>query len=132
MEMLETISGLVARTGHVFIATADSDGLPHLASARRVRVEPAGRLWVAEWFCPGTMANLEHNRHISLVAWDHTADVGYQVLGQVEDIREVAMLDGFTPGEAEMPPTPQVEWGLVVRVDSVLRFQQAPHTDVPL
>jgi general stress protein 26 len=131
MDILEKIADLVARTGHVFIATADGDGLPHLAAARRLRATPDGRLWVTEWFCPGTMANLEHNRRISLVVWDHTSDVGYQILGQVEDIREMAVLDGFTPAES-MHSTPQVAWELVVRVDSTLSFRQAPHTDRPL
>lgn len=128
---LNEIIRLSARTGYVLVATAGPDGLPHVASARRIEAGPEGRLRVAEWFCPGTMANLEHNRRVSLVVWDQVSDFGYQVLGEVEEVRELAMLDGIAPGQASLPAVPQVERELIVRVSQVLDYQQAPHTDEP-
>jgi hypothetical protein len=123
---------LGASAGHVIVATAAPDGLPHVASARQIDSMPDGRLRVTEWFCPGTMANLQHNRSVSLVVWDSVADAGYQVLGEVEEVRDLAILDGVAAGPAPLPAVPQVERELILRVSQVLEFRQAPHTDVPV
>jgi hypothetical protein len=129
---LSEIIRLETKTGYTVVATAGPEGSPHVASARRLEAAPGGRLRVAEWFCPGTMANLAHNRRLSLVVWDSVADAGYQVLGEVEDIRDLSVLDGFMPGEAQMPSIPQIERELIVHVDQILDFRQAPHTDEPV
>ncbi len=128
-QTLDDIVTLAGRVGYVFVATADAGGLPHLASARRLRRTSDGRLGVAEWFCPGTMANLEDNRRVALVAWEAESDTGYQALGRVEAVNELAILDGFTPADREASPQMQSEWELLVAVDEVLAFSQAPHTD---
>jgi predicted pyridoxine 5'-phosphate oxidase superfamily flavin-nucleotide-binding protein len=112
------------------VATADADGTPHLASAARVRLEPDGRVSVAEWFCPATVANLAQNPRVAIVAWDPQTDTGHQIVGDVEALRELAVLDGDLPGE-EKEPAPQVEHELLVRVRDVLAFRRAPHTDLP-
>jgi len=129
---LSQITHLSARTGYALVATAGPDGVPHVASARRLDALPEGYLAVAEWFCPGTMANLQHNRSVSLVVWDSGTDTGYQVLGEVEEIRELSVLDGIAPGEAPLPVVPQIERELIVRVSQILSFRQAPHTDEPV
>ena len=40
------------------------------------------------------------------------------------------MLDGYVPGEDDKPPLPQVERELFLRVDRILAFTAAPHSDV--
>jgi len=87
------------------------------------------RVHVAAWFCPGTVANLEENRRISLVVWDPLRDLGYQLLGETEKVEELAMMDGYAPGEEKNPPLPQVERQLTVRVDKITDFRHAPHSD---
>ena len=85
---------------------------------------------VAAWFCPGTVDNLRQNRKISLVVWDAAADIGYQLLGEVEKVEELSVLDGYVPGEEEKPPLPQVERQLLVRLEKIIDFSHAPHSDV--
>lgn len=127
--ILERAVDLGRRLGHIFIATTDDNGMPHLAAARAIDMEPEGRISVSEWFCPGTIGNLQQNKRISLVVWDSIGDVGYQLLGEMEKVRDLAFLDGFTREETGSLPPPNVERQLIVRVEKVLRFTQAPHSD---
>ncbi|MFB0536545.1 MAG: pyridoxamine 5'-phosphate oxidase family protein [Anaerolineae bacterium] len=121
---------LAEKLRHVFVATADTTGLPHVASAGKLTSAPDGRLVLADWFCPGTVSNLQQTPRIAVVVWDPTADTGYQLLGEVEEVRELSILDGYVPGEEDKPPLPQLERELLVRVDEILAFSHAPHGDV--
>jgi hypothetical protein len=51
------------------------------------------------------------------------------VLGEVEEIREKANLNGFLPETDDLSSLPQVERELLVRSKGVLLFCHAPHTD---
>jgi hypothetical protein len=115
------------RMKHVFVATADSHGLPHLAAAGTIRLLSENRIAVEAWFCPGTIQNLYNNPKISVVTWDPEIDIGHQILGEVEKIEEIAMMDGFFPDSKTQ--TPQSERKLIIRVDEVLAFSHAPHSD---
>ena len=75
------------------------------------------------------MANVSENRQISLVVWDPAQDKGHQMLGEVEEVRDLAVLDGQVCPEVEKRSPVQVQRALVVRVERVLAFTQAPHTD---
>jgi hypothetical protein len=55
--------------------------------------------------------------------------VGYQVLGEVEEIQERASLNSFMPETDDAYSLPQVERELLVRAKEVLLFCHAPHTD---
>ena len=120
---------LARAVGHIFIATADREGRPHLGAAAELRLLDQGRLGVSAWFCPGTLRNLQDNPRLSLAIWDPLTDEGYQLLGRMEQIEETAIMDGYLPGEAQ-PPMPQVQRLLVIAVESVLHFSQAPHSDI--
>ena len=114
---------------HVFVATADKRGMPHVAAAGQIGVLPEGRVTVAAWFCPGTVTNLTQNKNVAIVIWDESADTGYQLLGEVADIEERAFMDGYAPELEGQPPSPQVERRLLIQVDKVLSFTHAPHSD---
>jgi hypothetical protein len=129
-EAIRKAVALTERVGHVFVATANGEGVPHLAAAGELEIRPDGSVVVTEWFCPRTMDNLQGNRRVALVAWDSQSDSGYQLVGEVEAVNDLAMLDGYAGGEAPRAQ-PQVEWELVVRVDEALDFSQGPHSDEP-
>jgi len=128
---LKEAAQLARKLGHIFVATADERGRPHVAAAAGFAAPAPDRVKVSAWFCPGTVNNLAVNRQIALVVWDPGPDIGYQLCGEMEKMEEIAVLDGYG-GEAEMrgKPVPQVERQIVVRVDRVLAFTHAPHTDV--
>ena len=129
-EMLEEAVSLADEMGYVFVATTNEDGLPHMASAGKLTLDPQKHVVLAEWFCPRTVSNVKENQQISLVVWDADGDTGYQPLGDVQDMREVAMLDGYAP-EEEGTHLPQVERELLIEARQVLSFSQGPHTDTP-
>ncbi len=128
-KVLQQAVSLAQKMKNVFVVTSDRSGLPHMAAAGKLAYSADNRVEVAAWFCPGTVANLEENRRISLVVWDPLRDLGYQLLGEAEKVEELAMMDGYVLGEGENPPLPQVERQLTVRVDKITDFRHAPHSD---
>ncbi len=127
---LNTAVELAEKLEHVFVATADSSGMPHVAAAAKISQTSEDQITVAAWFCPGTLDNLKNNSRISLVVWDAPVDKGYQLLGQVEKVEEIAMMNGYSPEIDETTVMPQVENRLLVRVDKVIAFSHAPHSDL--
>ncbi len=110
-----------------YIASADSQGMPHLTIGRVEAADAAG-LQVSGWFCPRTVANLEENAFLSVaVRQEHE---GYQLLGRVESKTMDAVLDGYATGEKE--GIPQVRYRLKIQVDEVLEMGDKPHADAPV
>ncbi len=129
-ELLEKAVQLATKVGYVFIATADTNKWPHVAVARTLALNEEGRISVNEWFCPGTMSNLQSNSHVSIVVWDENSDMGYQLLGETEHVMDIGMIDGYTPQMRSQWPLPQVESQVVIHVSKVTDFKRAPHSDV--
>jgi hypothetical protein len=129
-ESLNAAVELAEKLEHVFVATADSSGMPHVAAATKLNQTSKDHVAVTAWFCPGTVANLSENRRISMVVWDAPSDKGYQLLGLVKKIEEVAMMNGYSPEIDEATVMPQVKNRLLVRVDKVISFSHAPHSDL--
>jgi len=128
-EMLKKVMALSAKVGYIFIATANGKGLPHISCARRMELISKDKIAVTEWFCPGTVSNLNENSRVALVVWDNWADAGYQLLGKSQKIEDIAVLDGYTAEENRKSPLPQVERKLSVKVDTIIEFKCAPHSD---
>lgn len=131
-EIIQAALALGQKVGHVFVATADSEGFPHVAAAGRLYFGSDEILVVAAWFCPGTIENLQHNPRISLVVWDTDTDTGYQLIGNVEKVEETAIMNGYSPELENLGPSPQVERQLFVKVNKVMGFTHAPHSDLDM
>ncbi len=130
-EILTKAVELAGKIGHVLVATVGADGMPHIAAAGQV-AQAAGRLEVTAWFCPVTVVNLQGSPTVAVVVWDPGRDLGYQLLGRAEEVSEVAQLDGYLPALEEHHPQPQVERKLVIKVERILDFRHAPHSDSEL
>ena len=128
-ERLKQALALAATVKTVRVATANADGRPHVAVAGKIEALPGGRVAVSEWFCPGTVSNLERNPRIALVLWDPAEDAGYQLIGEVEEVEESAFLNGYLPEGEGARPVPQTRRRLTVRVTGIFAFSRAPHTD---
>lgn len=129
-EKLEEIVRLAEKVEHVLVATSDPGGMPHVTAAGKLELAPQGRVTVTEWFCPGTVANLHTNKCISVVVWAKDSDSGYQLLGRLDKIKDLGVLDGYAPGLEGDPPLPQVEKQLLIEVEKVIEFKLGPHSDV--
>ena len=129
-DVIEKVLEMAGHLKHVYLATADEEGLPHLGVAGRLEVTPEGDFAVSEWFCPGTLSNAQANPRVSLVVWRPDIDSGYQILGEIIEIRELAMLNGYSREQGGGNRIPQVERQLVIRAEKVMAFQHAPHSDL--
>lgn len=125
----ETV-GLAEKLRHIFVATADKEGLPHIAAAGKIMLNPDGTIAVTSWFCPASVSNLQENRQISLVVWDKDEDKGFQLLGEVKDMVEMGVLNGFAPEVELKSILPQVQRQLLIEVKKVIEFKHAPHSDI--
>jgi predicted pyridoxine 5'-phosphate oxidase superfamily flavin-nucleotide-binding protein len=113
------------------VATADEKGLPHMAASSKIEAEGYPRIAISEWFCPGTLSNLQVNPRITIVVWDPESDTGFQLMGESEGIQETAVMNGLLAGpEEKEPPLPQVQRKILVRVQKIVRFCHAPHSDL--
>lgn len=112
---------------YLLVATVNAQGTPHLATAERITLEDRDRVAVTAWFCPQTAENVQANPAISVAVWDSDRDLGFQLVGEVEKVVDLAMLDGFIPEETAV--FPQIERKLVIRVRHILDFSHAPHSD---
>ncbi len=129
-DILEKAVNLAKTARHVLIATADDNGLPHVTAAGKLDAAGDSAVAVTEWFCPGTVANLQKNRNMSIVVWTGKLETGYQLLGQLDGVRDIGILDGYSAKVEEQHPMPQIEKRLLVKVDKILEFRLGPHTDV--
>ena len=129
VESIENAVSLADKVEHVFVATADDRGMPHIAVAGTITHIGGARLGVSSWFCPTTLSNLQANHHISVVVWDRNNDAGYQLVGESEEIVDLVMMDGYTPS-GEEKSIPQVEREIIVRVTKIIDFMQTLHSDM--
>ncbi|MCE5279727.1 MAG: pyridoxamine 5'-phosphate oxidase family protein [Planctomycetaceae bacterium] len=129
-QLFEQARELAAKTDFVIVATASDLGQPHIASAGGATFRDGGTIDIIEWFCPGTVQNLTVNKRLAAVVWDRAADVGFQLLGEVEGIEAYDVMDGYDPAAEPVPAMPQVQRRVVVRVTQVLRFAHGPHSDL--
>ncbi len=129
IESIKEAVDLGKRMKHVYVATADSSGFPHLATAGSIEMVSDDQIAVEEWFCPCTAKNVRENPLVSVVSWDSANDVGFQILGNVEKTEEIAIMNGFSPEIEKGPQMPQSESRLLVRVREVLAFSRRPHSD---
>ena len=127
---IEAAVSLAQKLGYLLVATSDARGLPHVAAATKITLgKGKGRVGVETWFCPGTMANLGKNPLLSLVIWDPNTDQGHQLLGRVEKVEDLTLLDGYTSQPQGRGGWPQAERRLSIQVEKTLRFQRSRHTD---
>jgi uncharacterized protein len=129
VETIKKAVSLADKLEHVFVATADEKGMPHVAVAGTVTYMGGAHVSVSSWFCPTTLSNLQMNHHISVVVWDRGKDAGYQLIGESEKIVDLAIMDGYTPSKDEKA-IPQVEREIIVRVIKVIDFMQTLHSDM--
>lgn len=120
---------MAGKLGHLMVATVGPGGMPHVAAAGEIS-QNGERIEVTAWFCPTTVENLRTSRAVSLVIWDPLVDQGYQLLGQADQVIEIAQLDGYQPEIESHWPQPQVERKLVIEVTDILEFRHAPHSDI--
>lgn len=132
IEMLRETVRLAQAAGFVMIATANEQGMPHITAAGRLELidENEADIAVTEWFCPGTVSNLQKNKHVSIVVWTKKLETGFQLLGQLTGVRDIGILDGYSPKREGQHPLPQVEKRLLIKVEKILEFRLGPHSDV--
>lgn len=129
VETIKKAVSLADKLEHVFVATADDKGMPHVAVAGKVAFMGGTHVAVSSWFCPTTLSNLQINHHICIVVWDRDKDAGYQLIGESEKITGLAMMDGYTPSKEEKA-IPQVERQIIIRVIKIIDFMQTLHSDM--
>ncbi len=126
-ESLAKLMQLAGTVRHLLVATANEGGVPHLATAEHITLEDWDLVSITAWFCPQTAKNVQTNPAIAVVVWDRDRDLGFQLVGEVEQVVETTMPDGYIPGETVVYS--QIERKLMIRVRQILDFSQGSHSD---
>ena len=130
-ELLKKSVELSEKTRHVFIASVDAEGVPHIAASKNLSLASGNKAVLTEWFCPGTMANLlGENHNLAIVVWDSKTDSGYQLIGEAEKEEDTAYLDGYAPDVKKRDMVPQIQRRVTVRINKIMDFKLSPHTDI--
>ena len=131
--ILGSVKKLAQKVKVVYIATADKEGIPHLAASEGMTFVDRDRIFFRAWFCLRTVENLRENPRLSLAILDPKTLEGYQILGEMEGIEKGAILDGYAPEtEKRWAGLPQTEHQLLIRVKEVLHLTSGPHSDESL
>ncbi|MFB0525577.1 MAG: pyridoxamine 5'-phosphate oxidase family protein [Phycisphaerae bacterium] len=80
-EKLKKAISIAEKIACVFVATADNEKIPYVAAVGKIKLNGTDCVAATEWFCPQTVANLQENKFVSIVAWDEASDSGYQLIG---------------------------------------------------
>lgn len=129
---MDKIVKLADNVGHVIIATADKKGIPHIASAGRLKYDGKNKLIkVSEWFCSNTVTNLNMNKFISIVVWDPVTNIGYQLRGSLQRVYNNAVLNGYIENEKRVH-FPQTRQELLIKVEKISDFNSEVHSDQDL
>ncbi|HVO67719.1 MAG TPA: pyridoxamine 5'-phosphate oxidase family protein [Syntrophales bacterium] len=130
-ELLKKSVELSEKTRHVFIATVNEEGIPHIAASKKLSLASKDNVVLTEWFCPGTMSNLlGKNHNLAIVVWDSKTDTGYQLIGEAEKEENMAYLDGYSPDLKKQNTVPQIQRKVTVRINKIFDFKLSPHTDI--
>ena len=127
--MLDKAVCLARKVGHFFIATADLEGVTHIAAASVLEKTGSESVVVSDWFCPGTVRNLRQNNRISLVIWKSSADFGYQLIGYFEEFKTAGLVNGYAAERGGSLSVQQSDKRLLVRIQSIITFTLGPHSD---
>ncbi len=130
-ELLKKAVLLAEKTKHVFIASVNGDGIPHIAASKRLSRDAKNNVVLTEWFCPGTMENLMgKNNNLAIAVWDAPKDMGYQLIGKAKKEEDTAYLNGYASDLGRKDVVPQIQRKVTVQIEKILDFKLTPHTDI--
>lgn len=130
-ELLKEAVLLAEKTRHVFIASVNGDGVPHIAASKRLSLDAKNNVVLTEWFCPGTMENLMgKNSNLAIAMWDAKKDKGYQLIGKAKKKEDTAYLNGYAFDLGKKDIVPQIQRKVTVQIEKILDFKLTPHTDI--
>jgi hypothetical protein len=130
-ELLKDAALLAKKTKHVFIASVNGDGVPHIAASSILSLDSKNNVVLTEWFCPGTMENLMGgNSHLAIAVWDAKQDTGYQLIGRAKKEEDMAYLNGYASDLGKKDSVPQIRRKVTVQIEKILDFKLTPHTDI--
>ena len=122
---------IARQRGTILLATASSEGMPHLTAVASLEEVGPSTLQATGWFCPRAVANVDRNPRVALLVLDAGGD-GFQLAGKVVSAEQLAMLDGYDPELEGAEPVPQVQWSFQVAIGEVLAYSDRAHADAPV
>ena len=127
---MKKIKELVQKVKLVYLATADKEGVPHIAASEGLSFLGDDQIAFRAWFCLKTVQNLEQNPNLSLAVLNPKSKEGYQIMGRIERIEKGAILDGYSSEEeGRRTGYPQAEHRLSIRVKEISVLTSGPHSD---
>ena len=114
-----------------YVASCDKNGVPHIAIAKDIRIINNGEhIAFKSWFCVKSLENLASNSNVAVGTYNMQKKSGYQFIGKVVSKDVEAVLNGYAPElESIEAETPQEEYKLKIKVESILELHFGTHSD---
>ena len=115
----------------VYVTTCDKDKVPHTTIAKDIRITNDGEhVAFKSWFCVKSLENLAYNSNVAVGTYNMQEKSGYQFIGKVVSKDVEAVLNGYAPElESIEAETPQEEYKLKIKVESILELHFDTHSD---
>lgn len=107
----------------VYVGSASRMGIPHITICKLEDIKE-DLVVLSGWLCPRTLSNISENPEVSIVSMERGE--GYQFTGMVEEKEIDAVMDGYIPGEEEIP---QARYRLFVSISGVMKMVERAHSD---
>ena len=127
----EAMRQLIESTPLVYVASADSEGHPHVAAGNHLTVSNGSLLVFENWFCPMTLHNITRNSHVAVVVPTPGSESGYQLIGRVVKPHDDTPLKGHNTERITPEPAPALT-RFTVRIEKIMEFSTGIHFDIPI
>ncbi|MFQ5965305.1 MAG: pyridoxamine 5'-phosphate oxidase family protein [Candidatus Scalinduaceae bacterium] len=127
----EKIKEFLSKVDITYVATCNKGGSPHIAIVKDIIIINDGdHIAFKSWFCVRSLENLAYNSNVAVGAYNMQERFGYQFIGKVVSKDVEAVLNGYAPElESMEAETPQQEYKLKIKVESILELHFGTHSD---
>jgi predicted pyridoxine 5'-phosphate oxidase superfamily flavin-nucleotide-binding protein len=81
MEIPKSVVTFFERPGYVLVSSLDAQGAIHCSAKGIVRIDPDGKIFIADLYLRQTHKNLKKNPRVSLTAIEERTFIGYSLQG---------------------------------------------------
>jgi len=110
------------RSGWVKLITRDKRGVPFVEHFGRIDLLTEMHVALRGWFFPKTLYNLHDNKELCIIIWDTGAKKGFELLGRLVMIDDLAHANGRLSNDTLR--IPQSKKQMVVAIKKLIELDQ--------
>lgn len=126
---LERLIGESKKDWHIFIITANGQGIPSMSYADQLIAVSGKELVLECCSCSEILANLWENSSITIVIWSRNNCLGYQLETRLLQKKDILKAYGNPLGKALDDSDSHVRMYLLVEINKIIKIKKISHTN---